>query len=512
MQIGILIFSAMVTLAIGGRVPDGFLPLPPLPVMYQVPTQPKTPTPVQPQTPTAQQKHTPKTKVPPKTTAAPITKKPTTVKTNKPVVTKAPLTQPSTRTSAQNCQFSFNVPNSNCKGGNSAVQQTLTSLRQQLAQTKQQHQAQTAAVQAQLSQLQSQQSSYVTKIADLQNEVQNLVAAFNSLNSGQGLSTSAPVIVPTPTASSANTFAMQQAVQNVQSNLRDAVKDFDTKIFNLSLILNDNQIQESKVHQTVESQLLKQASDISRLSQQISDLNRLLQQVQTNGTGSGSGGAMTSADVARLQTQIQQVSSDIHRYDNQQQARITNLTSTASSLQAAVNQQSTDIRNANNAARLTQTRLGVAEREIKSTHDAFGQFRQLYEPKILKIDQDVKDLANNISTVNNGVQQVTRTTLNLATKSAQNGRELASLKLQTNTLRNTTAKINTDLTAQKTEIDKIKRGLVNLKSTVPMQTLNDMNNIILQILSSTPVSRQLLTSLKNNLQTLQNRLQNLQIP
>ena len=78
MQIGILIFSAMVTLAIGGRVPDGFLPLPPLPVMYQVPTQPKTPTPVQPQTPTAQQKHTPKTKVPPKTTAAPITKKPTT--------------------------------------------------------------------------------------------------------------------------------------------------------------------------------------------------------------------------------------------------------------------------------------------------------------------------------------------------------------------------------------------------------------------------------------------------
>ena len=57
----------------------------------------------------------------------------------------------------------------------------------------------------------------------------------------------------------------------------------------------------------MESQLLKQASDISRLSQQISDLNRLLQQVQTNGTGSGSGGAMTSVDVARLQTQIQQV-------------------------------------------------------------------------------------------------------------------------------------------------------------------------------------------------------------
>ena len=178
------------------------------------------------------------------------------VKTNKPVVTKAPLTQPSTRTSAQNCQFSFNVPNSNCQGGNSAVQQTLTSLRQQLAQTKQQHQAQTAAVQAQLSQLQSQQSSYVTKIADLQNEVQNLVAAFNSLNSGRGLSTSAPVIVPTPTASSANTFAMQQAVQNVQSNLRDAVKDFDTKIFNLSLILNDNQIQESKVCRLKFSQTL----------------------------------------------------------------------------------------------------------------------------------------------------------------------------------------------------------------------------------------------------------------
>ena len=162
------------------------------------------------------------------------------------MVTKAPFTQPSTQ-STTNCQFSFNVPNSNCKGGNTAVQQALTAIKQQLDTTRKQHQAQNAAVQSMISQLKSQQASYVNKIADLQNEVQNLVAAFNSLGSRTSGSSPAPVIFPTPTSTTGSVFAVQQAVKNVQTNLRDAVRDFDTKIFNLSLVLNDNQVQESKV-------------------------------------------------------------------------------------------------------------------------------------------------------------------------------------------------------------------------------------------------------------------------
>ena len=95
-----------------------------------------------------------------------------------------------------------------------------------------------------ITQLKSQQSSYVTKIADLQNEVQNLVAAFNSRPFA---STSKPGIGPVPTSSTGNLIGIQQSVQNVQTSLRDAVRDFDTKVFNLSIVLNGNQVQESKV-------------------------------------------------------------------------------------------------------------------------------------------------------------------------------------------------------------------------------------------------------------------------
>ena len=169
------------------------------------------------------------------------------VKTNKPPVTNPPLTQISTRTTTKNCQFSFNVPNSNCQGGNSAVQQTLASLRQQLATARQQHQAQNAALQSVISTLQSQQSGYVTKIADLQNEVQSLVAAFNSLVSGQSSTTSAPAISTGPSVTIGNPSTFKQDIKNIQAILQNAMNDFESKIFNLSSVLNQNQIQESKV-------------------------------------------------------------------------------------------------------------------------------------------------------------------------------------------------------------------------------------------------------------------------
>ena len=169
------------------------------------------------------------------------------MKTNKPPVTNPPLSQISTRTTTKNCQFSFNVPNSNCQGGNSAVQQTLTSLRQQLATARQQHQAQNAALQSVISTLQSQQSGYITKIADLQNEVKSLVAAFNSLVSGQSSTTYAPVISTVSSIGSGNPSNLKQEIKNVQTILQNAMNDFESKIFNLSSILNQNQIQESKV-------------------------------------------------------------------------------------------------------------------------------------------------------------------------------------------------------------------------------------------------------------------------
>ena len=85
------------------------------------------------------------------------------------------------------------------------------------------------------------------------------------------------------------------------------------------------------------------------------------------------------------------------------------------------------------------------------------------------------------------------------------------LYFQTSTLESRVNKINSDLTVQSLEIRTIKSGLTSLKSVIPMQTLNDMNNAILQILNNN-ATPQILTTLKNDLQTLQNRLNSLSLP
>ena len=72
MNAGILSLAILVTIAAGDRIPDGFIPLPPL----YGPVKPKTPAPIKPMTPSTQKIYTPKTKVPPKLTPAPVTKKP----------------------------------------------------------------------------------------------------------------------------------------------------------------------------------------------------------------------------------------------------------------------------------------------------------------------------------------------------------------------------------------------------------------------------------------------------
>ena len=78
MKTGILIsLIILVTLAAGDRIPDGFIPLPPLYGPVQ-PVKPKTPAPLKPVTPSTQKIYTPKTKAPPKTTPPPVTKKPVT--------------------------------------------------------------------------------------------------------------------------------------------------------------------------------------------------------------------------------------------------------------------------------------------------------------------------------------------------------------------------------------------------------------------------------------------------
>lgn len=492
------------------RIPAGFIPLPPLPV----------------QTAIAQQAST--SKVTPKPTLAPVTKKPTTKKAQfKPTTTKPSLPPssglpPSSRlppsstiqvaTKKPACGMNINVPSANCNGANSAVQQTLNTLKQELDKTRQQHQAQNVAVQSMITKLQSQQSGYLTKISDLQNEVQNLVKAFNALSSSRPISTPASVTVRPTVTGVSNTF-IQQAVQNVRNDMNQAVSDINNKVFNLSTVMLNNQQQESKVHQSIEAQIQQQARDVGKLTQQVTDLNRLLQQLNTS-TGSTGSGA-TSADIAKLQARINQVAADLKVYDKNQQSQFSSLNLRTGSLLAIVSNHTNQIRGVQTGVAIAQAQINKVDRDITVVHDALAQFRKTTIPRMNQLDNDVKGLKTDVASAQTSVGNVGKTVFKLVTQIGSDSAKLQSLEKQANQLQTDIAKIQSDLNAQNTEINAVKSGMTSLKNAIPTNELNKMNNNVLQILSllkqgNSPTKAQL-QDLTNAITTITNKLGNLNV-
>ncbi|XP_045216183.2 early endosome antigen 1-like [Mercenaria mercenaria] len=505
MHSGILLFlTAVIAYVTAQNVPAGFIPLPPLPVQ------------------------TAKPKVTPKPTQAPITKKPIATKAPFKPTTMKPTLAPTTQqassahqaTSRQasiatpkpkpSCGLNINLPNTNCKGGNSAVQQTLHTLKQELDRTRQQHQTQNAAVQAMITKLQTQQFGYVNKISDLQNEVRNLVTAFNSKCGSKPISTLAPPTAAPP-ATGGSSPLLQQAVQNVRQDLNQAVSDFNNKVFNLSSLMISDQQQEMKVHQGIESQIQQQAGEIGRLSQQVRDLNMLLQQINTT-AGSGGTGA-TSADVAKLQAKINQVANDIALYDQKQQGRFSSLNLKTSSLQAEVGNHTNQIRGLQTNLILDQSRVNKVDKDITIVHDALAQFRKTTLPKMNQIEADVQSLTSNMTSVQTSVKNVGGTVFKLIAQIGQDGAKLTSLEGQTTQLKKDVSKMQSDLSQQDTEIKAIQSGITSLKNAIPMSDLNKMNNNILQVLatltSGKSPTQQQLKDLTQAITTITNKLKQL---
>lgn len=504
----LFLFTAVVTYVTAQNIPSGFIPLPPLPVQL-FPGKP-----------------TNKPKVTPKPTQAPITKKPVVTKgtpkptqapiTKKPITTKAPFrfttTVPTLQPSSQkpvaqntNCGLNINVPKANCQGGNSAVQQSLDTLKKELDRTRQQQQSQNAAVQSLITKLQTQQSSYINKISDLQNEVRNLVLAFNSK---QPISTAAPAAVTSaPQIPGVSSSLLQQAVQNVRTDMNSAVRDFNNKVFNLSSLMIADQQQEMKIHQSIESEIRQQASDIGRLSQQVRDLNLLLQQLNTTSNG---GTGATNADVAKLQAKISKVENDIQQYDQKQQSKVNSLTSKTASLESQVRNHTNEINGLQTRLLIEQSKVSKVDKDITVVHDALAQFRKTTLPKMNQIDSDVQKLTTNLTTIDASVKRVAKTAFNLVMQVGQDSAKLTSLDTQSNQLKTDVKKIETDLTSQKNEIRNIQSGMTSLKNAIPLAELTQMNNSVLDVLNAvstgkTPTKKQLqdltqaITAIKNKL-------------
>ncbi|KAL4227455.1 hypothetical protein ACF0H5_012899 [Mactra antiquata] len=271
------------------------------------------------------------------------------------------------------------------------------------------------------------------------------------------------------------------------------------------------------IHQSIESQIQQQAGDIGRLTQQVKDLERLLQQVNnTNGNNNNNnGGGATNSDIAKLQAQISKVENDIKQYSNNQRSQLSNLTLQTGALQASVANNSNSIAGLKTSLLISQGKINQVDSDVTVVHDALAQFRKLVLPRMSQMENDIKTLQSDVTQAQTSVGNVGKSVFNLVMQSGKDKQTLNGLEKQTTQLKTDVTSLQSDLQAQKTEISNIQSGMVNLKNSVPIQELNDMNNVILTILQnqngSQPTAQQL-QKLTQAITKITSKLQNLTIP
>ncbi|KAL3866666.1 hypothetical protein ACJMK2_043948 [Sinanodonta woodiana] len=459
------------------RIPEGFVPIPPLPE-------------------TQKTKHTPAQTADQVTLST--TQKPAT--TNEPSTTASGSSKPS---SSSGCQYSFNVPNGGCSGNSPALQQMLDKVKQDLDSTKTQNMAQTSSMQLTIAQLQAQQHGYLLQISDLQNEVKNLVDAFNAV-SGANPSSSP---VPTTASGGSDNAAFQQALQIVKDDLNRVVIDTNNKLFNLSLNIQARTIEETRARTSLETQISTQTSEVNRVNQKMQDLEILLRQLQTVSPTPGSGSAgISSAEVMKMQSQIQALTKKIDLIDISQAAEYKLIANKTDALRQQVQAQKTEIDGVKLNAAMANSRLRAAETNITFVHDQLAQYRQRFEPQIQNLAIQVSGLKGNASALDVSITQLGRAVFNIQRSTSQDTTNLKDLQTQTSLLKGQVTKLSGDLSGLAMQLRNVTLDQIHLKQAVNVTELTNMNLILTNLQKAGAITLMDVSALKRTISEIQTEL------
>ncbi|KAK3583527.1 hypothetical protein CHS0354_026110 [Potamilus streckersoni] len=473
----IVIFAlSLLDMVAPDRIPEGFVPIPPLPEMQKTKPTPKQ----------SADKMTLSTTQNP---AIPI----------EPSTTAPGAAKPS---SSSGCQYSFNVPNGGCSGNSPALQQMLDKVKQDLDSTKAQSMAQTSSLQLTIAQLQAHQHGYLLQISDLQNEVKNLVAAFNAV-SGPNPSSSP---IPTTSGGSDNA-AFQQALQIVKDDLNRVVIDANNKLFNLSLNIQARTIEETRARTSLETQINTQTSQINRVNQKMQDLEVMLRQLQTVSTTPGSGSVgITSSEVVKMQAQIQALTNKIDSIDTSQVAEYKLVANKTDALSQQVQAQKTEIDGIKLNAGMAISRLRAAETNITFVHDQLAQYRQRFEPQIQNLAIQVSGLKGNASALDVSITQLGRAVFNIQRSTAQDTTNLKDLQTQTSLLKGQVTKLSSDLAGLAMQLRNVTLDQIHLKQAINVTELTNMNHILTNLQKAGSINMMDISALKRTVSEIQTQL------
>ncbi|XP_063433114.1 uncharacterized protein LOC134715115 [Mytilus trossulus] len=346
------------------------------------------------------------------------------------------------------CKYEFTVPDAKgaCSATSTALEQKIDNVKQDLDRTRLQYVSQNSIVQGTLSQLQTDTKMYVSKVNDLNGELQKI--------KGQGVN---------PGQSSG---AVNQLIHDTKDLLTKAVSDVNGRIFNLSLEFQRNAIEESKVNSAIQNQINKQAVQLATAEQKLLNLENMIKNYKppTSGSQPQPSSGPSSAQITTLEKKYQQLENDLKSVDTLQQQQFTGLSDKTNRIMSQLLNQSHDIDVVAQATNQSVARLTAAEKMIQSTKQDFDNFKKATDPQIKILSQEASGLLSNLTSIEKQLQQLGIRLLNGMVSSMKMKGDVTKVKTQADNLLQEITKLTSQISAQAGELLIVKSDLSGLQA------------------------------------------------
>lgn len=228
-------------------------------------------------------------------------------------------------------------------------------------------------IQNTLARIQSDAAGYMSKLTDLNNEIQKLKQIASSAPTGTG-----------------NSAALNQMLHDTKDLLTKAISDINNKIFNITMQMQKSAVEETKIQTALNKQINDQTTKIAAAELKLITLENMLKNMQsgstpvatmppqpfttnsmpttTNGAQTTTGPAPTAptALLNQLKTQLQTLESEVKQLEQTHTKEITDLTQKADQIKTDLANQTTEIAKAKTTSQAAFARLKVTEQDVRT--------------------------------------------------------------------------------------------------------------------------------------------------
>lgn len=326
------------------------------------------------------------------------------------------------------CTYQFQVPDTKgaCSATSTALEKKIDEVKQDLDRTRLQYVSQNSAVQGTLNQLQSETNMYVSKVQDLNTELQKIK---QNLNSGQ------PSVSVNPGTS--NNQNLNQLIHDTKDLLTKAVSDINGRIFNLSSEFQRNSIEESKVNSAIQTQINSQAVKLATAEQKLLNLENMIKNFKVPSAPvlpQPTGSAPSNAQLTTLQQKFQQLETELKTVDSLQQQQFRGLSDKTNKIMTQLMNQSHDIDTVALTVNQSVTQLDATEKLIQTTKQDFDKFKQSTSPQLQILSQEASALTNDLKDVQKQLQQVGKQMMSGMMANMGQNKDVSAVKKQADDL------------------------------------------------------------------------------